>query len=187
MASAIVWAWLAEGVRCGATTTLRCRSVCRSRVRLWARNRCTASAEDEALVRSPWNAVESRASATTAVVPPPMGRGADVVYVSPVSSKVSLRAITLSAPADVATRTTEGSTAPLTGQAKSVAGVTWRIDSTVREATSVASLRWLSEPVTDVPLWAREARSGSPNGSATISLSATACCTSVSHRLATAW
>ncbi len=81
----------------------------------------------------------------------------------------------------------EGSTAPSTGQAKSVLGLTCRIDSTVPEATSVASLRWRSEPVTDVPWWASEARSGSPNGSATTSLSATAFCTSVSQRLATSW
>ncbi len=75
-ASAIVWAWAADGVRCGATTTLRGRSVCRVRVRLWARKRCTAWVEADAPVMSPSNTVDSRASATTAVVPPPMGRGA---------------------------------------------------------------------------------------------------------------
>ncbi|CAM5345628.1 hypothetical protein SHIRM173S_00609 [Streptomyces hirsutus] len=141
-ASAIVWAWLAVGVRCGATTTLRCRLVWRPSARLWARYRCTASVEVEALVMSPWNTVDSGASATIAVVPPPMGRAAEGVYDrSPVSRKVSLRAITLSAPAEVATLTMEGSTAPLTGQAKSVVGFTWRIGSTVLTTTSVASLR----------------------------------------------
>ncbi|CAM5526292.1 hypothetical protein SVIOM342S_07945 [Streptomyces violaceorubidus] len=57
-----------------------------------------------------------------------------------VSWRLSLRAITLSAPAEVATLTIERSTAPSTGQAKSVFGFTWRIGSTVLSTTSVASL-----------------------------------------------
>ncbi len=81
----------------------------------------------------------------------------------------------------------DGSTAPSTGQAKSVLGVTWSTVFTVIAATSVASLRWLSEPVTLVPLCAREARSGSANGRATTSLPATAFCRAASHCLATAW
>ena len=55
---------------------LRCLPFWRSVVRLWARKRCTASVELSAFVMSPWKAVDSRASATTAVVPPPMGRAA---------------------------------------------------------------------------------------------------------------
>ncbi|CAM5351654.1 hypothetical protein SAURM35S_03962 [Streptomyces aurantiogriseus] len=187
-ASARAWAWLAVGIRCGATTMLRCLPVCKFSARLCARNSWTASVDAEAFVRSSWNAVDSRVSATTAVVPPPMGRAAEGVYDrSPVSSRLSLRAITLSAPAEVATFTIDGSTAPSTGQAKSVLGVTWSTVSTVVAATSVAALSWLSEPVTPVPLWAREARSGSAKGSATTSLPWTACCSSSSHCLATAW
>lgn len=79
----------------------------------------------------------------------------------PFSVRLSLRAITLSAPAEVATFTIDGSTAPSTGQAKSVLGVTWSTVSTVLAATSVAALSWFREPVTLVPLCAREARSGS--------------------------
>jgi hypothetical protein len=97
--------------------------------------------EEDALARSPSNAVDSRSSATTAVVPPPMGRAAEGVYGSPlVSWRLSLRAITLSAPAEVATLTIERSIAPSTGQAKSVLGFTWRIGSTVLWMTSVALL-----------------------------------------------
>lgn len=179
-------AWLTEGMRCGATTTLRCLPVCRPSVRLWARKRCTASVDAEALVRLPWNAVDILESATTAVVPPPTGRAAEGVY-DRWSWRLSLRAITLSAPAEVATFTIDGSTAPSAGQAKSVDGFTWRIVSTVSSTTSVASFRWLSEPVTFVPLWAREARSGSPKGRATTSLPVTACWSWASHCLATAW
>src|SRR5690606_12932730 len=108
-ASAIVCAWLAEGMRCGATTMLRFLPVCRPSVRLWARNRCVASVDADAFVRSPRKAVDRGASATTAVVPPPMGRAADGVYDRPsVSLRLSLRAMTLSAPAEVATLMMEG-------------------------------------------------------------------------------
>lgn len=76
-AVAMVWAWLTEGMRCGATTMLRCLlGSCRSTIRLWARNSCTASVELSAFAMSPSNAVDSLESATTAVVPPPMGRAA---------------------------------------------------------------------------------------------------------------
>ena len=75
------------------------------------------------MVRSPWKAVDIRESATTAVVPPPMGRAAEGVY-DRLSWRLSLRVITLSAPADVATFTIDGSTAPSTGQTKSVDGFT---------------------------------------------------------------
>ncbi len=116
-----------------------------------------------------------------------MGRAAEGVYGRPlVSWRLSLRAITLSAPAEVATLTIDPSTAPSTGQAKSVFGFTWRIGSTVLSMTSVALFSWFSDPVTSVPLWARDARSGSAKGRATTSLSATASCSSASHCLATA-
>lgn len=174
-------------MRCGATTTVRCLSVWRVVVRLVARNFCTASVELPALVMSPWKAVDSRVSATTAVVPPPMGRAAEGVYGRPpVSFRLSLRAITLSAPAEVAILTIDGSTAPFTGHAKSVLGVTWRIVVTVSVTTSVALLRWLRVPVTFLPLCAMEARSGSPKGRATTSLPSTASWSWASHCLATA-
>lgn len=83
--------------------------------------------------------------------------------------------------------TMDGSTAPFTGQAKSLLGVTWSTVFTVVAATSVASSRWLSEPLTLVPLWAREARSGSAKGSATTSSPSTAFCSFASHCLAIAW
>jgi len=117
-AVAIACAWPAVGMRCGATTMLRCWSVCALISRLWARNCCTASVAGPALVRSSSKAVDSLASATIAVVPPPTGRAAEGVYDSPaVSWRLSLRAITRSAPAEVATLMIEGSTAPSTGQA----------------------------------------------------------------------
>ncbi|RPK62016.1 hypothetical protein EES43_14295 [Streptomyces sp. ADI96-02] len=113
-------------MRWGATTMLRALSgACSDRARVWARNFWTASVEASARDMSPSNMVDSRASATTAVVPPPIGRAAVGVYGSPpVSRKLSLRAITWSAPAEVATSTIDGSTAPFTGQAKSVDGFT---------------------------------------------------------------
>lgn len=85
--------------------------------------------------------------------------------------------------------TIDGSTAPSAGQAKSVFGFTWRIVCTVLEATSVASFRWLREPVTSLPLCASDARSGSAKGRATtsLSLSATVFSSLSSHALATAW
>ena len=44
--AAIAWAWLAVGMRCGATTMLRCLSgTWRASIRLWARNFCTARVE----------------------------------------------------------------------------------------------------------------------------------------------
>ncbi len=66
---------------------------------------------------------------------------------------LSLRVMTLSAPAEVATLMIEGSTAPSTGQAKSTVGFTWRMVSNVDCATSVAGRRCLSEPDTSRPLW----------------------------------
>ncbi|RPK76243.1 hypothetical protein EES44_00810 [Streptomyces sp. ADI96-15] len=78
------------------------------------------------------------------------------------SRMLSLRAMTFRAPAEVATSMTDGVTAPSTGQAKSVLGLTWRIVSTVLAATSVASFSRPSEPETFLPRWAIEAMSGSP-------------------------
>ncbi len=95
--------------------------------------------------------------------------------------------MTLCAPAEVATSTTEGSIAPSTGQAKSVDGFTWRMVSTVVPATSVAVCRWLSVPETFLPRWAIDARSGSAKGRATTVLSFTADCSEVSHCRAMAW
>ncbi|SCF71941.1 hypothetical protein GA0115255_104042 [Streptomyces sp. Ncost-T6T-2b] len=85
------------GIRGGATTMLRSLSgACSVSARVWARNFWTARVEAPALDMSPSNRVESRASATTAVVPPPIGRAALGVYGSAaVSRKLSLRAITL--------------------------------------------------------------------------------------------
>jgi hypothetical protein len=122
--------------------------------------------DDAAVVRSPWKASESLLSATTAVVPPPIGRAAVGVY-GRLSERLSLRATTLSAPAEVATSTIEGSMAPSSGQAKSVDGFTWRMVSTVVAATWVAGRRWLRLPDTLRPVCASDARSGSANGSAT--------------------
>lgn len=117
-----------------------------------------------------------------------MGRAAVGVYSrSPVSSRLSLRAITLWAPAEVATSTIDGSTAPSTGQAKSVVGVVCSTASTVVVAASVAVCRWLRVPETFLPRWAMEARSGSANGRATTLPPLTAFCRASSHFLATAW
>ncbi len=152
----------AVGIRCGATTTLRPvpgRSWVTARV--CARNLCTAAVEAPARVMSPSKAVDSTASVTTAVVPPPIGRAAFGVY-ERCSRMLSLRAITLSAPADVATSTIDGSSAPFAGQAYSTDGFTWRIVSTVDTASSVAGRRWLREPEIRLPRWASDARSGSP-------------------------
>lgn len=168
---------------------LRSMSVsCSVRARVRARNFCTARVEFPAFDISPWKAVESRASATTAVVPPPIGRAAVGVYCrSPVSWRLSLRAITLWAPAEVATSTTDGSIAPSTGHAKSVDGFTWRTVCTVFPAASVAVCRWLRVPETFLPRCAMDARSGSANGSATTFPSETAASSEVSHFLATSW
>ncbi len=95
--------------------------------------------------------------------------------------------MTLWAPAEVATSTMEESIAPSTGQAKSVRGFTPMIVSTVVAASSVADWRWLSEPVTSLPRWASEARSGSAKGSAITWSPGTASWRSWSHCLATAW
>ncbi|SCF71935.1 hypothetical protein GA0115255_104041 [Streptomyces sp. Ncost-T6T-2b] len=81
----------------------------------------------------------------------------------------------------------EESTAPFTGQAKSVDGFTWRMVSTVVAATVEAFCRWLSVPVTALPRWAMEARSGSANGSAITLPSSTTFSRAVSHCLATVW
>lgn len=129
-----------------------------------------------------------RPSATTAEAPPPIGRAADGVYASPpVSGKWSLRAMILSAPADVATLTMSRSTAPSAGHAYDVSGLVCRIVCTVRLAASVASFRWLREPVTFVPVCASDARSGSANGSVTTFWFCTAVSRSLSHCLASAW
>ncbi len=76
-AAAMAWAWLAVGVRWGATTTLRwfCGS-CMVTIRVWARNCCTASVAFPAFAMSPSKAVESRASETIAVLPLPIFRAA---------------------------------------------------------------------------------------------------------------
>lgn len=88
---------------------------------------------------------------------------------------------------EVATSTIDGSTAPSTGHAKSVDGFTCRMVCTVVPATSVAVCRWLRVPDTFLPRCARDARSGSANGSATTFPSDTAASSEVSHFFATAW
>lgn len=133
--------------------------------RVCARNLWIAAVEPSTRDMSPSKAVDSTASETTAVVPPPIGRAAFGVY-GRRSRMLSLRAITLSAPAEVATSTIDGSTAPSAGQAYSADGFTWRIVSTVDSANCVAGRRWLREPETRLPRCASDARSGSPYGSA---------------------
>ena len=75
-AAAMDCAWAAVGIRCGATTMLRCLSGPGGQRQRLGEELLDGERGVPALVMSPWKAVESRASATTAVVPPPIGRAA---------------------------------------------------------------------------------------------------------------
>ena len=104
------------------------------------------------------------------------------------SRRLSLRAITLWAPAEVATSTIEGSMAPSTGQAKSVLGfgVQDRLDGRGGHARWRGS-DWTARRARLLPWWAREARSGSAKGSATTSSPFTASWRSMQPLLGDAW
>ncbi len=131
-AFAIVWAWLADGMRCGATTMLRCLSVLEG----------DRQALGEELLHGERGAAGRRHVALEGRGQPRVrddrrgaaadgaGRGGRVRQVAGLLQAVAAGDHLVGARRG-GDLTIDGSTAPSTGQAKSVLGVTWRIVSTV--------------------------------------------------------